>query len=59
MRLRKSLIEKKIRDLNATYLTLSFQEISIKNQIKVDELEEVISRMIAEGSISAKINKKQ
>ena len=28
MRLRKSLIEKKIRDLNATYLTLGFQEIA-------------------------------
>jgi hypothetical protein len=28
MRLRKSLIEKKIRELNATYLTLSIPEIS-------------------------------
>ena len=58
-KLRKSLIEKKIRDLNATYLTLGFQEIANKNDFKTEELEPFISRMIAEGQINAKINKKQ
>ena len=59
MRLRKSLIEKKIRELNATYLTLSIPEISKITNFKQQELEPFIAKMIAEGSINARLNQKQ
>jgi len=59
LKLRQSLLEKKIRDLNATYLTLSLGEISQKTKSEPEILEGVVSGMIAKGTISAKINCKQ
>ena len=55
----QSLIQKKIRDLGATYLTLSFAEIAEKTQLPVDQLEAQITKMVQTKAITAKINKKQ
>ena len=35
----KSLVQKKIRDLSATYLTLSFVEIAEKTKLQVEVVE--------------------
>ena len=42
----QSLIQKKISDLSATYLTLSFNEISAKTQLPVDSLEAQLTKMV-------------
>ena len=55
----QSLIQKKISDLSATYLTLSFNEIATKTQLPVDSLEAQLTKMVQNKAISAKINKKQ
>ena len=55
----QSLIQKKIKDLGATYLTLSLAEIAEKTSLPVDALEGHISTMIQKKVLSAKINKKQ
>ena len=55
----KSLVQKKIRDLSATYLTLSFAEISEKTGLPVDSLEGSLREMVQTKSIKARINKKQ
>ena len=54
----QSLIQKKIRDLSATYLTLSFAEIAEKTQLPVDSLEGNLTKMVQMGAIKARINKK-
>ena len=46
-RLRASLIQKKIADLSATYLTLSFSEIAEKTGINKEGLEDEIAKMIS------------
>lgn len=55
----QSLNQKKIRDLSATYLTLSFAEIASKTELVVDSLEPTLTQMVQKGAISARINKKQ
>ena len=55
----QSLIQKKIKDLSATYLTLSFAEIAEKTQLPVESLEVQLTKMVQSKAISAKINKKQ
>lgn len=55
----ESLIQKKIRDLSETYLTLSFAEIAQKTQLPVDSLEAHLTKMMQSKAISARINKKQ
>lgn len=55
----QSLNQKKIRDLSATYLTLSFAEIASKTSLVVDSLEPTLTQMVQKGAISARINKKQ
>ena len=55
----ESLIQKKIRDLSATYLTLSFKEISAKTKLPVESIEGSITKMVQQKAISARINKKQ
>jgi len=55
----QSLIQKKISDLSATYLTLSFNEIATKTQLPVDSLEAQLTKMVQNKAISARINKKQ
>lgn len=55
----QSLIQKKISDLSATYLTLSFNEIASKTQLPVDSLEAQLTKMVQNKAISARINKKQ
>ena len=59
MKLRTSLIEKKIRDLNATYLTLSLTEIAQKTNLNMEQLQPFIVKMILAETINAKINAKQ
>lgn len=54
-----SLIQKKIRDLSATYLTLSFNDIAQKTELLVDSLEGSLTKMVQSKSIKARINKKQ
>ena len=53
----QSLIQKKIRDLSATYLTLSFAEIAEKTQLPVETLEAQLTKMVQSKAITAKINK--
>ena len=55
----KSLINKKIRDLSATYLTLSFAEIAAKTNLQADSIEASITQMVSKRLITARINKKQ
>ena len=55
-RLRQSLIQKKIADLSATYLTLSFAEIAEKTGLEKASLEEIITKMISEDIIKAKVS---
>ena len=55
----KSLIQKKIRDLSATYLTLSFEEIAAKTKLPANSLESSLTEMVWKRAITAKINKKQ
>ena len=55
-RLLQSLVQKKIADLSATYITLSFNEIAQKTGLQKDNLEEQITKMISEDVIKAKIN---
>ena len=55
----ESLIQKKIRDLSATYLTLSFAEIAQKTGLVADTLEQFITKMVQRRAITARINKKQ
>ena len=55
----QSLINKKIRDLGATYLTLSFAEIAEKTQLPVATLESNLAKMVQQKAISVRINKKQ
>ena len=55
-RLLQSLIQKKIADLSATYITLSFAEIAEKTGLQKDSLEEQITKMISEDIIKAKVN---
>mmetsp|Transcript_45870 Transcript_45870/g.60799 ORF Transcript_45870/g.60799 Transcript_45870/m.60799 type:complete len:80 (-) Transcript_45870:351-590(-) len=54
----KSLVQKKIRDLSATYLTLSFAEIAEKTKLPVESLEASLCEMIKTRAITARINKK-
>ena len=55
----KSLVQKKIRDLSATYLTLSFAEIAEKTKLQQEVVEPTLQEMIKSKSITARINKKQ
>ena len=55
-RLLQSLIQKKIADLSATYITLSFAEIAEKTGIPKANLEEQIAKMISEDVIKARIS---
>ena len=55
-RLLQSLIQKKIADLSATYLTLSFAEIAEKTGLPKASLEEQITKMISEDVIRAKVS---
>lgn len=55
----QSLVQKKIRDLGATYLTLSFAEIADKTGLNVDILEDTLTRMVQKKAMQARINKKQ
>lgn len=55
----KSLVQKKIRDLSATYLTLSFAEIAEKTKLQVEVVEPTLQEMIKSKAITARINKKQ
>ena len=54
----QSLIQKKIRDLSATYLTLSFDEIAEKTKLPMNTLEAQLTTMVQKKAISARINKK-
>lgn len=55
----KSLVQKKIRDLSATYLTLSFAEIAEKTTLPAESLEGYLREMVQTKTIKARINKKQ
>lgn len=54
----KSLVQKKIRDLSSTYLTLSFAEIAEKTKLPLDTLEGSLREMVQSKAIKARINKK-
>ena len=42
--------------MSATYITLSFAEIAQKTEIPVDQLEELITKMISEDVIKARVS---
>ena len=42
--------------MSATYITLSFAEIAGKTEIPVGELEELITKMISEDVIKARVS---
>ena len=54
----ESLVSKKIRDLSATYLTLSFKEIAQMTKLPEETIEGSITKMVQQKAIGARINKK-